>query len=223
MVLSLCKPNEGVKVWESQQGSQWEKTVRKQTAWHQDIWTTLALVWRQAGCILHRQQGSGRRVLMSASVHHKTSLKPTRQSPGGFVPCWHQICSHRGKFLSEQENEAVASWIQLGTISRAGYGESVAEKLCRLWGGTAKCSPVFILFVTCITLLHLSEGLELPWVVRGFVQSLRAYSWTLRWTRQLVEGMPVSWNVGVRPETCLSLAVWGDYLVTIKPEQFFMS
>lgn len=35
----------------------------------------------------------------------------------------------------------------------------------------------------------------LPWVVRGVVQSLRAYLWSLRWSRQLVEGTLVSWNV----------------------------
>lgn len=50
----------------------------------------------------------------------------------------------------------------------------------------------------------------LPRVARGVVQSLRAYPWSLRRIRQLVQGMLVSWSVGVSPgdlpEPC---CLWG--------------
>lgn len=119
-------------------------------------WTYL-----KAGCLDTAQgvdmQSSGCRDLKSGSVCHSTSLELTRKSPGVFVPSWRQICSHEGKF-HHQENEAVAAWILLGIISRAGCGNLLLECFA-VSGEAAKYSPVSILSVTCFTCCTLSEGL----------------------------------------------------------------
>lgn len=217
MVLALCRPDDSL--WSGKVS----RGLSGTGAWG-NVWHGISMCGQPLDVFGGRlaaqgvgRQSSGCRGLVSSSAHRIALLKSTRQSPGGFVPSWHQICSQQRKTrLSELEKAAVAAWILLGIISRASCGESVAGMFCRLWGGTAKRSPVFILFLTCIALLHPQWGL-------GGCSVSRAYPWSLRWTRQLVEGMLVSWSVGVRPDTCLSLAVWGDYLASIKPEQFFMS
>lgn len=191
MVLALFRSDEGV----------WSGTVRRGLSgpgvWgnkgHGIARVDNSCTWLKAGCLDTAQgvhmQSSGCRELTSGSVHHSTSFKLTSKSPGGFVPSWHHICSHGGKFHHQKENEAVAAWILLGVISRPGCGNLLLESFAL--SGEAQLNTV--LFLCCLShASHVTPSVKAWWllsVVRRVVQSLGVNLWSLRWTRQLVEGL----------------------------------